>query len=470
MSTAQILPVLWRRRWTFLVTFVLVMAAAAAITFTSPKSYSTVAYLIVSQSRPPTGTFEATQANEVLTRTYSELLQTRGIAEAVAAELPDRPPVDEVLGAVGVSAVSQSQLLAISAEGPTPQRARLVANTYADTFVREARELTVASGNTANVEVAQRAALVSEPTRPRPVLYLAVAAVLAALLAAGMALLRQRLDRSLDVDATTTRVFDLPVIGYSPQRSARPDNASARRYDEAFRLAFANLAFANNGTRPPSIAIVSSGEGEGKSTTSLGLARAASELGITVLLVDSDLRRPTLAAEAGRMGVDISASAGLAHHLAGGTIVDFDALAVTVPGTSLSLIPTNATHDAAHLLNSSALEDFVERAEQAYDLVIFDTPPLTLGPDASFVAAVTMGAVFVIDARSTRRTQANRAIDQLRRTRARILGVVLNRTDDLSYSSYYHDGPHPTAIKPSRVQKPDEVNRGAAPARTPGGR
>jgi len=471
MSTSQILITLWRRRLIFSVTFILVMATAALITFNSPKVYTTVAYLIVSQSRPATSTFEATQVNEVLTRTYGELLQSRRIAEDVQKALPYQTSIDDLLSSVDVQAVSQSQLLSITAEGPSPRRAQLTADIYAGVFVRQARELTVASGNTAVINLAQSAAQVTEPTRPRPVLYLAIAGVLAVLLASALALLRQRLDQRLDVDVSTSHIFGISVIGYVPQRSGRADSRSARQSEEAFRLVLANLAFANGGRRPSTLAVVSSGEREGKSTTSYSLARAAAELGISVLLVDGDLRRPTVAAAAESAGVDMSASPGLAYHLASGGSASQESLAVPFRDTSLSIVPSGHAPDAAALLSSQAFESFVNRVQDSYDLVIFDTPPLTIGPDASVIAALTSGAVFVVDARKTRRTEANRAIDQLRRTETKILGVVLNRTGDSNSSYYYGDrdrGRGNDAAEPVPAVDADGAARDSARAKTPG--
>ena len=133
-GTDHLLTTLWRRRGTFLLTFFAMMAAVAAVTFSLPKVYSTVAYLWVTPGSQARSDFEATQTSQVLTRTYAELLQTRPVADAVAAELPYEATGSELQGSVKASPVSQSQLLAVEAEAKSPERARQLANTYAKVF------------------------------------------------------------------------------------------------------------------------------------------------------------------------------------------------------------------------------------------------------------------------------------------------------------------------------------------------
>ncbi|MGI8574701.1 MAG: Wzz/FepE/Etk N-terminal domain-containing protein [Egibacteraceae bacterium] len=456
MSAGQILSILWCRRLTVLIGFVLVMGTAAAVTLSLPKVYSTTAYMIVKQVRSPTSSFEATQVNQVLTRTYGELLQTRRIAERVRPALPFRMTVDELLASVSVNIVSDSQLLSVTAEGSTPLRAQQLANTYTGVFVGEARALDISSGG-AQVAIAQRAARVTRPSRPRPVLYLAIAFVLASLLAAGLGLLRHRLDQRLQIDAGTTEVLGVPVIGYAPKTKARLGEAGTWQAQDAFRLLIANLAFVNGGERPRSITVVSSAPQEGKSTSSFGIARTAAEIGISVMLVDADLRRPSISAIAQYLDLDIAGRGGLADYLASGGRTSIDDMSVHVPGTSLMLVPTTPAPTAPALLASAGLRRFNEEALRTVDLVIYDTPPLTLGPDASLVAAQSDGVVFVLDARRTRRNVAMRGLEQLRRTDAKILGVLINRADELSDAGDYYaesgagDGPitSPASVGPS---------------------
>ena len=453
MTADQILSILWRRRAVFVATFILVLGTIALVTFSLPKVYSTTAYLIVEQRGEAGNAFEAVQVNEVLTRTYAELLQTRNVAADVAEEVSFRTDADEVLQSVDAAVVSQSQLLSITAEAGNARDAQQLADTYATVFVRRTNR---EAGATAGLRVAERAPLADAPTRPQPRLYLLVGMLVALVAAAGVALLRHRLDQRLDVEPDAAEVLGLPVIARVPFR-----RAGGHGQEEAYRFLLANLSFANGGKRPESIAVVSANEGEGKSTTSFNLALAAAELGISVVVVDADLRRPTLSRTAD-VAID-PGQAGLSTFLAGGATVAITDLAVPVPGTLLEIIPAGPVPpNAAALLGSQGLADFAARARRVYDLVVFDTPPLTVGADASFVVAAADGAVMVIDPARAKRSAVTQAVEQLRRVRSGLLGVALNRVAEQQSSYHYGDEPPGPKSRPPmrRVVEPDAPTRG----------
>ena len=177
MTTLSVLPILWRRRLTFLLTFIATLGAAAAVTFSLEKVYSTTAYIAVSLQRETTSDFEATQAIETITKTFAELLQNRNTAERVSQRLPFPTSTDEMLDSTEISVVPETQLIAITASADAPERAQVIANTYAGTFIFEARELTRLSGVAGNATLAAAAPSKPSPVRPQPALYLVIGAV-----------------------------------------------------------------------------------------------------------------------------------------------------------------------------------------------------------------------------------------------------------------------------------------------------
>lgn len=445
LNTDQISAVLWRRRVSLLLTSALVFTAIAVTTFLLPKSYSTSSYLLVSSAKAATSDFEASQVNQVLTKTYAELLQTRGVANQVAQRLPFPSDGKALQGAVQIAPVQQAQLIQITAQGSSPERAQTIANVYAQSFVAG-----VGAGSlNGRVTLAQPAAVISNAVSPRPKLYLIIGAFLALLAGAGVALGRQRFDQRLHVEPSSTEVLDLPIIGRIPQRSSAvmeslPHTGGARdpatrQVDEAFRLVMANLSFVGLGRRPATLVVVSASEGEGKSTASFALARAAAELGIRTLLVDADLRRPRLSAmmsEAGRAG----GGAGLSAFLSNLTPLALSELIVGL-APSLDFMPSGPPPpNPAALLASKALADLDRRAQRAYDLVVYDSPPLSVGADATLLAAAAEGVILVVDPRRAKRSRVVQAVDQLRRTQAHVLGVVVNRAAGVTDHDYYSSG------------------------------
>lgn len=434
-GSTQILPLLWRRRWTALIIGVLTFAVIAGATALLPRVYTSEAYLLVSPARSVSSDFEATQLTQILAKTYSELLQADSTSRAVDARLH----TTGAAGALTVTAVPQSQLLSVQTEGDSPAAAQRLANTYVSVFTDKVDSIGARQTASGTVSVAEPASLPASPSRPRPLLYLALGALLAAVAGLGAALLRDRLDQRLPIESGSTEVLGLPIIGWLPRRGGRPEDAAALA--EAARLLLANLAFANFGERPRSLAVVSAGEQEGKSTCALAVGRAAAELGRDVLVVEADLRRPSLLAKLGLPPV--AAGAGFAAALLRPERA-FEANGVAAPGSAMEILPAGTIPpNPAALLGTDRLATFNARARGLHDITIYDTPPLSAGADASLVAAEAEAVVLVVDAQRTRRVAAAQAVEQLRRARVHILGVVVNRApaavDAYTYSSHAGD-------------------------------
>lgn len=442
MPTAdQLLAVVWRRRLAFLVTVACGVAAVAAVTYSLPKTYSTSAYLVVSTLKPTSSDFAAQQVSQVDTQTAAELMQSRNTADLVASQLPYRASPTEVQGRVSIAPIAQTQLVLITASESTPARAQQLANTFANVFTRGAAPTI----SFARVGVSEPAPLITTASGPRVHLYLLVGVLLALLAGAGAALAHERFDRRLRIDDEATELLGLPILARVPALPTR--RLGGRRVDspyhdtrflEGFQWVLANLAFVNGGDRPRIIAVVSAGEQEGKSTVCIALANAAEEiLRGGVLLVDTDLRRPTLASRLSASGSSPGFSSYLAEPGFGDDAVR--ALTNSVPDSAIDLIPSGTPPaNPAGLLGLPVLDQLIESVRRMYEFVIFDTPPLRVGADASVVAARTDGAVLVLDAHRTQRQSVEWSLGQLRRAGVNVLGVVVNRASDTADLGYYH--------------------------------
>jgi capsular exopolysaccharide synthesis family protein len=181
--------------------------------------------------------------------------------------------------------------------------------------------------------------------------------------------------------------------------------------------------------------------GEGKSTVCIATAEAALEmLSGGVLLVDGDLRRPTLGA---RLGVSAESDACLSSYLADPrpSREAFALLPRSVPGSEVELLPAGPPIPSpASLLALPSLAALIRKARGAWDLVIFDTPPVTAGPDASLIAARTDGAILVVDARRSRRAAVEFTLEHLGRANVNVLGVIVNRVSREPTLAYNYAG------------------------------
>jgi capsular exopolysaccharide synthesis family protein len=281
----------------------------------------------------------------------------------------------------------------------------------------------------------EAAALPGAPASPNVRLNLALGLLLGAMLGLGYALLRHTVDRKLRTKEDVEARFGVSVVGAVPvapvlaaggQGAGRlaigepgaPANGPA---PEAFRKLRTNLMYMNVDNPPRVVVVTSPLPGDGKSTVAANLAAAIESSGQPVVLVDGDLRRPTVATWFG-----VAEGVGLTDVLAGRIPVE-QALQAPAGHPGLLVLAAGAVPpNPSELLGSQAMAALL-RALAADALVVIDAPPLLPVTDAAVLAAQADGAFVVICAGRTLDTQLAAALDHLAAVDARPLGVILNR-------------------------------------------
>ena len=206
----------------------------------------------------------------------------------------------------------------------------------------------------------------------------------------------------------------------------------------AIKTLLANIRFASVDDPVSSIVITSSVPNEGKSTVTVNLARAIATSGRDVLLVETDMRRRSLA---GRLGVH--PSHGLYAVLAGDCTLE-EAVVPTKTGDCYFLDAEPNIPNPADILASHRFRKFVKEVNSKYDYVVFDTPPVGTFVDAAVIAAVVDATVLVVRENFVKRRDLVGAYEQLQKAEANVIGVVLNgcerKEDDYYYAYYNGDG------------------------------
>lgn len=203
---------------------------------------------------------------------------------------------------------------------------------------------------------------------------------------------------------------------------------------EQYRTIRTNIQYSSVDKEIKSIMVTSSGPAEGKSTTVANLAVVFAQLGKKVLLVDADLRKPTVHRTFG------------VNNLFGFTTVltKQASLANTVLETEekdlFILTSGPVPPNPAELLSSKSMEQFIEEAKEQFDYVLFDTPPLLAVADPQILANKVDGSIFVVFSGRTEIDQAKKAKELLQNAQSKLVGVVLNHKEVKSTDYYYYYG------------------------------
>lgn len=201
---------------------------------------------------------------------------------------------------------------------------------------------------------------------------------------------------------------------------------------EAFKIARTNIEFSSIDHKLKTIVITSSNQSEGKTTTLANLAISYAQIGRRVLLVDADMRRPSihkLFGVANRRGLT---NALLNHN-------DLESIVVQTKTPGLDILTSGPIPpNPAELLMSESMTTLIEQAKSSYDLIMFDCAPVGAVTDAAIMSTKTDAVVFVVKAGHTDRHQLKRSALLLHQVNARILGYILTGVSRKNNDSYYY--------------------------------
>lgn len=460
---------------------VTVPAVALGYSLLQTKEYTATASLLFGATsldeRLQSGSLSEEADPERAAATNLKLVTLRRISvlTSEAIESPKLTPT-EVSDKVTVEPEGESDLLSVEATDESPEFAAELANTFSRQYISFRRnadrakvsraqalidaqlaELSPAERNseaaerleerrrqfevlgalqTGNAELVQPAAAPTSPSSPKTERNVALGLLVGLLLGIGLALLREQLDRRVRDVEDVEELFSVPVLGTIPQSRAIPELSPGAELaptgmeGEAFRMLRANLRYFNVDRDVTTILITSAAPQDGKTTVSWNIALAEARAGDRVLLVEADLRRPTLVQNLGLP----TPEEGLSLVLAGASEAK-DAIQ-NVHG--IDLLPAGPLPpNPAELIESQRMVDLLAWAEREYDRVIIDTPPAAVVADALSLFSQVGGVVVVTRLQQSQHDAAIHLRDQLTNTGAPVLGIVVNGVQAPPDSSYY---------------------------------
>jgi capsular exopolysaccharide synthesis family protein len=203
---------------------------------------------------------------------------------------------------------------------------------------------------------------------------------------------------------------------------------------EQYRTIRTNVQYSSIDKELKTLMVTSSGPAEGKSTTVANLAVVFAQLGKKVLLVDVDLRKPTVHRSFGVNNLFGFTTVLTKQATLASTVLDTEEkdLYILTSGP----VPPNP----AELLSSKSMEQFIEEAKEQFDYVLFDTPPLLAVADPQILANKVDGSIYVVFSGKTGIDQAKKAKELLENAQSKLVGVVLNHKEVKNDEYYYYYG------------------------------
>ena len=419
-----------RTRWKIIcgVFLIAVLGAVGYLLLAAPQ-YQATTRLFVSTTSDGTNT----QTNDgglfaqrrVLS--YTQLLQGGLLAQRTIDKLGLDMTATELMAEITAVAPTDTVLIDVTVQDSSPTRARDIANTLSDEFVVMAAALEtpdLGARPNAQIVVQQRAGVPEDPVSPKKARTLGVAGVVGLLLGVLAALVRDRLDPTVRRPEMVESAMGVGVVGEIPVGAGHGDGpvVAFGRDDatvaDAFRELRTNLQSLEVEPGPRVLLVASSVAGEGRTTTAVNLALALAEADHSVVVVDTDLRRPRVAS-----CLDVPAEVGVSTVLGGGAELSAALQQTRYAGVSVLAageVPANPTE----VLGTQRFRNLLEQLSSRFDYVVLDSPPLEV-KDAAILSASVQGVLLVVRYGHSARKQLAATVATLKRAGAPLVGAVV---------------------------------------------
>jgi capsular exopolysaccharide synthesis family protein len=520
LDLERVLVVLRRRWWVILLFAVVVPAAAYGFSKRQTKEYTATTSVLF---QDPQLNEEASglqlagsspSAYPTVMATNVQLLtEQAGVAAATARQAGHGLTPGAVRNAISVSQQGQTNVALVSATSPKPQLAAEIANNYVTNFIsiqaarqkaQVAQALTLVEHQIAALSGQQRAGVNGQalldraeslrvlgrlqnggaqivsaanvptaPSSPKVTRNMVLGLLIGLLLGLSAAFLLERFDRRMKTIEDLEETYRLPLLAAVPFNKSLSKTYAERQVlgthhgeHEVFRMLRAYLRYFDVDRKIRSVLVSSAAPGDGKTTVARYLAEAAQETGTKTLLIDADLRRPDIASYYG-----LKQAPGLSELLSGhvevreairhvpfATRVNGSTSEVTLDVLVAGICPPNP----AGLIDSNAMSEVLAWATEHYDLVVIDTPPLSVVSDAIPLLPKVDGVLVVSALGKTTRDAAAFLRDRMGGVNARLLGVVANGVkgkgkQDYGYVYGYYGQDEGSAIALRREDEPQSV-------------
>ena len=447
MEVREYLDILRRRRLSIAIVALTALALASLVTLALPEKYTaTTRIFFAVAGESVTELEQGSSFAEKQMASYVEVATSPLVLGPVVERLALPTTVTKLEKSLEATVPPGTVILEIAATDRDPQRAAAIANAVGAELGNVAGNLSPSREDGSEAVRATTLAVAQVPvtaSSPNILRNLGGGLIFGLVLGIGIAVLRQLLDTKVRRAQDVRAITDSPILGVVAFDQKVPRHPVILRDEplaaasEAVRSLRTNLQFIDVTNRPKSIVITSSIPGEGKSTMAINLAASLADTGARVILVDADLRRPSIAEYAG-----IEGSVGLTTVLIGRA--DVEDVVQPMGTTTLDLLPAGQLPpNPSELLGSPAMAGLLDRLTTSYDTVLLDSSPVLPVTDAAVLSKQAGGALIIVGADRIHRPQLQETLGSLQTAGAHVLGIVINKVDRReagTYSAYYGGG------------------------------
>jgi len=273
----------------------------------------------------------------------------------------------------------------------------------------------------------------SKPVSPKSIIIIPLGVIVGLLVGVGLAFFIEYLDTSVKTIDDVERSLQAPVLGVIPQNvGVILDEGPESPHAEAYRVLRTNILFSRKNESWNTVSVLSGGAGEGKSTTLFNLATIFAQNGQRILVVDSDLRRPTL-----HKILHVSNTVGLTDFLLKQRSLDEVIQKTKVPTLDF-LASGKLPSSSMSILGSAQMKETIQELKRRYEFIFFDSPPLLGVSDASILASEMDMVLQVIQYRRYPQPMTLRAKQMILKVGGNLVGIVLNNINMSQDENYYY--------------------------------
>lgn len=430
--------------------FIIGMLVGALIMFgysmLQPKVYASTAsgYVTVGSAEGIGDVISGNSAAIEKAGSYIQIVKSRKVAEEILAANPElNMSAGAVSGNLTAALQGGSALIQVTATGSSPEVAQVLANSALEATAKVVND--IEGSTTVRVVPLEDAAVNNSPVSPNTKRNVLLGAVAGIILVFAIIFLRKSLDVKIRTRKDATDASGVGILGTLPETDDLSEAnimkvSESHHAQENIRQLRTNLRFVNVDNPPRSVIVTSSEPGEGKSTVSTSLARALAETGQPTIILDADLRRPTVAKK-----FQIDSKIGLTQVLA--DQVELSDAVRQYEDSQLFILPAGRIPpNPSELLGSDKMRQLIKELSEEF-MVIVDVPPLLPVTDASLLSRSVDGVILVGSVGKTRKDHLKEAAQMLKNVDANILGMVVNRTPLTGLSGNYYGFGYAAASK-----------------------